>query len=131
MITGTYHHTKHFVLVVFFLFLLVASSMGQSDICECFRNSQDCIPDSCKREIVRIDTTLAHHSFCYQTHATDEQGRVVVLGSFCGQKPTDPFLLSFFDPKKVGVRCETWYDTAGRFIYYVRLQNELVKECFW
>jgi len=40
-------------------------------------------------------------------------------------------LLSFFDPRTLGNKVETWYDTSGRFIYNTFSKNDIVKECYW
>ncbi|RYZ88475.1 MAG: hypothetical protein EOP04_09305 [Proteobacteria bacterium] len=89
------------------------------------------MPPISKREIVGRDTVLGHHSFCFKIFSRDKEGRTVTLETDCSQKPTDDFLMQFFDPSRLGMRSVTWYDTSGKFIYYVRSKNNIVEECFW
>ena len=80
---------------------------------------------------MRSDTTIAHHSYCWEIFSMDEKRRIVVLTYSCDTKPTDSFYLSFFDSSTLGLKAETWYDTSGKFIYHVESQNQKVTECFW
>jgi hypothetical protein len=123
------------------LFILASniSSFGQtfkeqksnSAVCNCLKKPTDCIPAISKRKIVSSDTTIAHHSYCYQVYSFDETQRLVVLTSLCDTKPTDSFYLSFFDSTTLGRKVETWYDTSGRFIYLTESKNGIVKQCYW
>lgn len=118
------------LLVLSFSF---ACSYGQDgrNVCNCLKTPIDCIPEISKRKIVSNDTMIAHHSYCYQIFSLDENQRVVIMTTLCDKKPKDSFLLSFFDPRTLGNKAETWYDTSGRFIYFTFSKNNTVTECHW
>jgi hypothetical protein len=101
------------------------------NICNCFKAPIDCVPEVSRRKIVSNDTMIAHHSYCYEIWSDDEKGRAVVLTFLCDKKPTDSFYLSFFDPRTLGAKSQTWYDTSGKFIYFVASKNNIIEECFW
>jgi len=113
--------------------LAFACTYGQNsqNVCNCLKTPIDCIPEISKRRIARNDTMIVHHSYCYEIISADENQRVVVSSYLCNEKPKDSFLLSFFDPRTLGNKVETWYDTSGRFIYNTFSKNDIVKECYW
>lgn len=124
--------TLRLIFTIAFSFFFNCSSGQQNlDVCNCFQNPTDCIPLVSKRNIVRNDTLIAHHSYCYEIVSSDENRSIVVLTFLCDTKPTDPFLLTFFDSTTLGTKSQTWYDTSGKFIYYVSSKNDIIKECFW
>jgi hypothetical protein len=102
-----------------------------SAVCNCLKKPIDCIPAISKRKIVSSDTTIAHHSYCFEIYSFDEKQRLVILTSLCDTKPTDSFYLSFFDSTTLGRKVETWYDTSGRFIYLTESKDGVVKQCYW
>ena len=115
------------------LCLMFACSYGQDsqNLCNCLKTPIDCIPEISKRKIVNNDTMIAHHSYCYEIFSSDENQRLVVITYLCDEKPKDSFLLSFFDPRTLGNKAQTWYDTSGRFIYHTFSKNNIVTECYW
>jgi hypothetical protein len=119
------------ILTIILLLVLNCSSGQESlNICNCYENPTSCIPAVSKRKIVRSDTTIAHHSYCYEIYSFDEKQRIVVITFSCATKPTDSFYLSFFDSTTLGTKAETWYDTLGRFVFYTVSQNKIIKECY-
>jgi hypothetical protein len=115
------------------LTLTFVSIYGQDakDICNCLKTPIECVPEISKRKIVSNDTMIAHHSYCFEIFSSDENRSAVVVTYLCNEKPKDSFLLSFFDPRTLGDRAETWYDTSGRFIYNTFSKNNIVTECYW
>ena len=122
---------KSLLTIFFLLFIHYISGQKNLGVCECLKKPIECIPELSKREIVNSDTFFAHHSYCYEVLSSDKNHLAVVSTFFCDKKPTDPFLLSFFDSTTLGTRNEIWYDTSGRPIYCTLSQNNVVKECYW
>lgn len=121
------------IYLIVTLSLIVSFSFGQEskNICNCQITPLDCIPEISKREIVSCDTIIPHHSYCYEIFSYDKNQRLVSITFTCNEKPTNPFLLNFFDPRTLGNKAQTWYDTSGNFIYHVSWEKNIVKECYW
>lgn len=91
-----------FTIAFSFFFNCVLGQQNLKD-CNCIKKPIDCIPSVSKRKIVSNDTTIAHHSYCYRIFSIDEKQRLVVLTTLCDKKPTDPFYLSFFEGRRLGM----------------------------
>jgi hypothetical protein len=125
------YSVKFIPAIIFLLSFFTSQGQQKTEVCNCIQKPRECIPEISRREIVRKDTLPAHHSYCYEIHCGDKNLRAVALLFVCDEKPTDPFLLRFFDSTTLGTRIETWFDTSGKSVYFTRSEHTVVKECYW
>src|SRR5688500_12321152 len=110
---------KTLLVTIFLISFVIGFCQSGSTLCNCIKKPAECIPELSKREVVRMDTVMAHHSFCYLISYYDKLGGLVYMSKDCTEEPTHS---NFYDASIVGLCAETWYDTSGKFVYFTLSQ---------
>ena len=131
MATYTGNILKTALIIVLKAAFIYSHGQEVLKICNCFQTPVECSPDTSKRNIVSYDTSFRSHSSCLIITATDEHFRIVVWTDVCNEDPKGSTPESFFDPRTIGNKFVTWYDTAGKELYSTFSEYDTLKECYW